>query len=226
MGFSRFKNKIYNIYFYVFRNIICIFLFICIYISTISCNVEKVNTIIDTVIIRDTLIVVDTLYKKIEVIEKQKDKTVEEKILEICNALDGKLETEFNYGKEVNEIITFSKLPLKSAYCGAFVYYALTKAGINYDVKNPDWASNNFVDKTKIIWQKGKGVSEDRNIKIGYVTGYNFNSNRINHVGLYINDLSTHFKAFEGNTTDPSGKKQQGFFYKKRNKNITYIRKY
>lgn len=168
---------------------------------------------------------------------KPKSKTTQQRILEICNNLNGKLEITDNNGKQVNEILSFNKLPTGLAYCGATVYYILTNAGIEYDVYKPYWASNNFIDKSKIVYDKGKWYIEPDSLKIGYVTGYKLGStHRINHVGLYMahnkynqelfSTTKDKFKVFEGNTSNPNNPKQQGLFYKDRPYNITLIRRY
>jgi hypothetical protein len=171
---------------------------------------------------------------------QRKYKTTQQRILEICNSLNGKLEVTDNKGKEINEILSFNKLPTGLAYCGATVHYILTNAGVDYNVYKPYWASNNFIDKSKIVYEKGKWYIEPDSVKIGYVTGYKLNrygsTDRINHVGLYMahgkynqelfSTTKDKFKVFEGNTSNPNNPKQQGLFYKDRPYNITLIRRY
>jgi hypothetical protein len=170
--------------------------------------------------------------------KKKKSATpIEKRIIDICNTLNGKLEIEHNINPQINEIVSFNKIPKASAYCGATVYYILTKAGITYTVDKPYWASNNFIDKSKIVFEKGKWYIDPSELKVGYVTGYRLdNSKRIDHVGLYISHTSLgqelvstekdKFKVFEGNTSNPLNRVEQGFFYKQRSYKITYIRRY
>lgn len=171
---------------------------------------------------------------------KVKPKSTQQRILDICYSLNGKLEVINNDGKEVEEILTFNKLPTGLAYCGATVAFVLNKAGVDYNVYRPYWASNNFIDKSKIVYDKGKWYIDQDSLKIGYVTGYKLggygSTHRINHVGLYMahakynqelfSTTKDKFKVFEGNTSNPNNPKQQGLFFKDRPFNITLIRRY
>jgi hypothetical protein len=233
------KNRIQILRFsrFILRSFTYSILYICIYISTIGCTLSKLEGV--KIKLADVVISLEKTSKlPIEPITVVEDvisifPTIEEKVLdysdrivEICDSLDGNIEEESNFGKSINEILDFTKVPRRSAYCGAVVKYVLSKAGIEYKVKNPEWASNNFVDKSQVIYQNGKWLQEEEILKVGYITGYRLGkTNRINHVGIFINEDNEFFYVFEGNTTNPKNSKQQGLYYKFRKKYITHIRK-
>jgi hypothetical protein len=186
--------------------------------------------------IKDTLVNIKKEVKEPVKVKAMVD-IVQERILVICDSLNNNIESTPNTSPIIGEILSFNKLPNGLAYCGAAIYYILSKAGINYDVYKPYWASNNFVDKSKIVFSKGKWFEDPDSLKVGYVVGYRLgkDKSRINHVGLWIKDanpnetnrrLQEELVAFEGNTSNPFASKEEGFFYKKRKYNISYIRKW
>lgn len=181
---------------------------------------------------------VDTLkpVKKIIKVENktstiQKPKSISQKRLNIykqTRLLVGQKEVGKNSGKVVNKVIKHTGLDkFKSRpYCGATVQYCLDKAGVGLpkDVKSPLMARGWFNEN--IIFYKGKYIGVYKTEpRLGDIAGFNFYGNNITHVGIYIKDSLGNFKVFEGNTSNPKNRKQEGFFDKNRDKEITIIRK-
>jgi hypothetical protein len=183
------------------------------------------------VVIIDTLINTKQTNSVIKVNTIKKPKTVSQKRLSIytqTRLLVGQKESGKNSGKVVNIVIKHTGLDrFKSRpYCGATVQYCLEKAKVDLpkDVKSPLMARGWFNEN--IIFYKGKYVGVYKTEPaMGDIAGFNFYGNNITHVGIYLKDSLGNFKVFEGNTSNPKNRKQEGFFDKSRDKEITIIRK-
>ena len=201
---------------------------ICIALTLLSCHVKKSKHDIfqvDTVIVGNKQVIEREYFVFDEV---EQDINYDKKILHICDSLNNTLEVNVNEGILISELIRKSKYPAKSAYCGILVNEILTKAGIQHDVDEYGRASAWFKDMTKVIYVKGTWKTLEREPKIGYVVGMSFEKHRdISHVGIFIKEINDWVlvKTFEGNTSK-DGTKQQGIFYKQRNPNILWIRKW
>ena len=203
----------------------------CIFVSIIlfGCQVKKSKKGFiqsDTIIVGSKQIV-ETDYFVFDEIEEYNN--YDSDILRICDSLNNTLElTNNNDGVLITKLIAKTHYPQKSAYCGILVNEILTKVGVEHNVYEYGRASAWFKDLTKILFQKGKWKTLDRDIKIGYVVGMSFDKNRdISHVGIFIKNLNEWVivRTFEGNTSK-DGTKQQGIFYKQRNSHILWIRKW
>jgi len=183
------------------------------------------------VIVVDTLVSIKQINRDAKNSLIKKPKTVSQKRLSIykqTRSLVGQKEVGKNSGKVVNIVIKHTGLDRyeNRPYCGATVQYCLEKAGVDLpkDVKSPLMARGWFNEN--IIFYKGKYVGVYKtDPEIGDIAGFNFYGNNITHVGIYLKDTLDNFKVFEGNTSNPKNRKQEGFFDKSRNKEITIIRK-
>lgn len=149
-------------------------------------------------------------------------------IYKITRTLVGNKEVGKNSGKVVDIVIKHTGLYkyAERPYCGATVQYCLDKANVKMpkDVKNP-LAARGWFNENVIVY-KGKQIGVYKiDPLMGDIAGFNFYGNNITHVGIYLKDSLGRLKIFEGNTSNPANKKQEGFFDKIRSKEITIIRK-
>lgn len=134
-----------------------------------------------------------------------------------------------NSGKVIDNVINYTRLYKyeQRPYCGATVQYCIEHAGfkIPEDVKYPLKARGWF--NSNVIYVKGhyKGLTKEEP-RLCDIIGFNFYGRNITHVGFYLWELnSTELRTFEGNTSNPKKKGSEGFFDKKRKKNISIIRR-
>jgi hypothetical protein len=140
-----------------------------------------------------------------------------------CRMLNGELETGSNRGAAV-DWVWGNRQQFGWAYCGRTVARGYEYAGIRYDVVNPNLARNNFLDKSQIVYARGKYQGVWTELESGYVAGMKFGAARIAHVGIFWK-LRGRGIIFEGNTSNPRNRRQQGFFFKAREVRDLYVRR-